>query len=156
MRVLIETYRGWDIHFDTDSEDFYTVSNEHYKQATKRSYASTKKFIDDYIKENNEFKPIKVQKEETIFKTGDVITLIGLRKDNTFMYEDSDGKKSQLSKYSEKEYFLVDSRNDVHFDTIKQLRKKREAIDAEIREAQNRVIKVDVRQIRNNLLGLEG
>jgi hypothetical protein len=27
MKILIENYRKWEIYFDTDSEEFYTLSN---------------------------------------------------------------------------------------------------------------------------------
>ena len=41
--------------FDTEKEDFFTVSNEYDTQQTKKSYASAKKYIDDYLKENQNF-----------------------------------------------------------------------------------------------------
>ena len=151
MRVLIENYKSWEIYFDTDKEDFYTVSNEYDKQETKRSYASAKKYIDDYIKENNVFKPIKVQKMPSMFSDGEVITLIGIRKDKAFMYEDKDGNKRQLSGYNESDYFIVDSKNDVHFKRIAELAVERKKIDAELKEIEKSVIKVDVKQIRRNL-----
>jgi hypothetical protein len=56
-----------EIYFDTDSEEFYTLSNQYDKENTKKSFASTKKNIDDYIKENSSFKPVMVQKFETNF-----------------------------------------------------------------------------------------
>ena len=152
MRALIENYRSWEIHFDTDKEDFYAVSSEYDTQETKRSYAAAKRYIDDYIKENNVFKPIKVQKAPSLFSNGEVITLIGIRKDNAFMYEDKNGKKQQLSNYDEKDYFLVDSQNDHYFNRIAELAIEREKIDAEIKEINSKVVKVDVRQIRKNLL----
>ena len=151
MRVLIENYKSWEIYFDTDKEDFYTVSNEYDKQETKRSYASAKKYIDDYIKENNVFKPIKVQKMPSMFSDGEVITLIGIRKKKAFMYEDKDGNKRQLSGYNESDYFIVDSKNDVHFKRIAELAVERKKIDAELKEIEKSVIKVDVKQIRRNL-----
>jgi len=150
MRVLIENYRGWEIYFDTDKEEFYTVSNEYDKQETKRSYASSKKYIDDYIKSNNVFKPIKVQKMPTMFSEGKVITLIGIRKDKAFMYEDEEGRKQQLSSYDERDYFIVDSRNDVHFKRIAELAIERKRIDDEVKQIEKSVIKVDVKQIRQN------
>ena len=152
MRVLIENYRGWEIYFNTDKEEFYTVSNEYDKQETKRSYASSKKYIDDYIKSNNVFKPIKVQKMPTMFSEGKVITLIGIRKDKAFMYEDEEGRKQQLSSYDERDYFIVDSRNDVHFKRIAELAIERKRIDDEAKEIEKSVIKVDVKQIRQNFL----
>ena len=78
MRTLITEYRGWEIFFDTDKEEFYTVSNEYDKDNTKKYFASTKKFIDDYIKENNEFKPILVQKQQSMYSDGEIIKLIGI------------------------------------------------------------------------------
>ena len=112
MRTLITEYRGWEIFFDTDKEEFYTISNEYDKDITKKSFASTKKFVDDYIKENNSFKPILVQKEPSMFNNGEIIKLIGIRKDGDFMYEDKDGKKQRLSSYNEKDYFLINPEND--------------------------------------------
>lgn len=150
MRVLIENYRGWEIYFDTDKEEFYSISNEYDKQETKRSYASSKKYIDDYIKSNNVFKPIKVQKMPTMFSEGKVITLIGIRKDKAFMYEDEEGRKQQLSSYDERDYFIVDSRNDVHFKRIAELAIERKRIDDEVKQIEKSVIKVDVKQIRQN------
>ena len=153
MRTLITEYRGWEIFFDTDSEDFYTVSNEYDKQNTKKSFASTKKFIDDYINENNNFKPILVQKEPSMFSDGEVIKLIGVRKDGKFMYEDKNGKKQQLSSYNETDYFLINPKNDEAFKRIAELGKQQEKITNEIKEIRKTIIKVDVKQVRKNLLG---
>ncbi len=153
MRVLIENYRGWEIYFDTENETFYTVSNRYDNQQTKKSYASTKKFIDDYIKENQSFKPIKVQKMKTMYNDAKFVTLIGLRKDGAFMYEDEKGEKAQLSKYDEKEFFVVNPENDVHFVELERLYAEQRKISKLIEEEQLKVVKVDVKQIRKNLLG---
>ena len=153
MRVLIENYRAWEIYFDTDKEEFYTVSNEYDTQQTKKSYASAKKYIDDYLKENQNFKPIKVQKMSSIYSSGEVITLIGLRKDGAFMYEDAKGNKQQLSKYNESDYFLVNSENDPIFKELELLYKEEKELAAKIKYASSKVIKLDVKQIKRNLLG---
>lgn len=153
MRVLIENYRAWEIYFDTDKEEFYTVSNEYDTQQTKKSYASAKKYIDDYLKENQNFKPIKVQKMSSIYSVGEVITLIGLRKDGAFMYEDGKGNKQQLSKYNESDYFLVNSENDPIFQELELLYKEEKELAAKIKYASSKVIKIDVKQIKRNLLG---
>jgi len=153
MRILIENYRGWEIYFDTDKEDFYTVSNEYDTQQTKKSYASAKKYVDDYLKENQNFKPIKVQKMSSIYNPAEVITLIGLRKDGAFMYEDAKGNKHQLSKYSESDYFLVNHENDEIFQELELLYKEEKELTAKIKYASSKVIKVDVKQFRKNLLG---
>jgi hypothetical protein len=154
MRTLITEYRGWEIFFDTDKVEFYTVSNEYDKDNTKKSFASTKKFIDDYIKENDNFKPFFVQKQKSIYSDSDIIRIIGIRKDGNFMYEDKEGKKRQLSSYSEKDYFLINPENDIAFEKISQLLEQQNKINNEIKEIEKTIIKVDVKQIRNNLLGL--
>ena len=151
MRIEIEKYRGWEIYFDTDKENFYTISNEYDTQSERKSYSSAKKYIDDYIKENNEFKPIKVQKMPSMFGDGHRITLIGIRKDKAFMYEDKQGNKRQLSSYDEKDYFLVDSQNAPYFKRIEELAIERKKIDAECKEIEEKVIKVFVKDIRRRI-----
>jgi hypothetical protein len=46
-----------------------------------------------------------VQKFETTFSSAEIIKLVGIRKDNKFMYEDKNGKIKQLSTYDEKIIF---------------------------------------------------
>ncbi len=152
MRVLIEQYRGWEIFFDTENENFYTVSDIFDRQQTKRSYTSTKKYIDDYIKENNDFKPVMVQKTASYFNEINVIKLIGLRKDGAFMFEDKEGKKQQLSAYSEKEYFLVDSQNDAYFKEIEELNFERNKIDDKIKVIESKILKVGLNTIKSKYL----
>ena len=56
--VLIETYRTFDIHFNTDDETFSCVSVQlDDEKRGKKSYAAIKSYIDEFIKTNNEFKP---------------------------------------------------------------------------------------------------
>ncbi len=152
MRVLIEQYRGWEIFFDTENENFYTASDIFDRQQTKRSYTSTKKYIDDYIKENNDFKPVMVQKTASYFNEINVIKLIGLRKDGAFMFEDKKGKKQQLSAYSEKEYFLVDSQNDAYFKEIEELNFERNKIDDKIKVIESKILKVGLDTIKSKYL----
>lgn len=153
MRVLIENYRGWEIHFDTDKEEFYTISNEYDTDKTKKSYAASKKFIDDYIKENSEFKPIKVEKHPSHYNNREVITLIGIRKDGAFMYEDKNSKKGQLSTHNEKDYFLQNHLNEPIFEAIEALNIKINELRQQVKEQEKLLIKVDVKQFRKNLLG---
>jgi len=113
MRTLIENYRGWDIYFDTVGEIFYTVSNQYDKQENKRSFSSAKKYVDDFIKENQNFQPFKIQHN----RTGETLTVIGLRKDNRFTLEDKD----QLSEYNESNHIVFDPKNEEYFKEIKLL-----------------------------------
>lgn len=151
MRIEIEKYRGWEIYFDTDKENFYTISNEYDTQSERKSYASAKRYIDEYIKENNQFNPIEVQTMPSMFGNGQKIKLIGIRKDKAFMYEDEEGKKHQLSSYSEKDFFIVDSQNDPYFKRIGELAIERKKIDAECKEIEEKVIKVFVKDIRTRI-----
>jgi len=114
MKTEVDNYRGWEIFFDTESEKFTAYSNEHDKDIEKGSYSTIKKSIDDFIKENDVFKPFMIEptpsyriynRKETHFK------IIGVRKDGRFIYEDKDGKKHQLSEYHEKDYMVVDPAN---------------------------------------------
>lgn len=154
MRVLIENYRGWEIYFNTDSEDFYTMSNEFDKQHTKKSYSSAKKYIDEFIKENNTFKPIKIQRFDYMSSNPkQYLTLIGIRKDKAFMFEDESGDKKQLSRYDEKEYFVVDQVNEPIFEEIKKLQVQRDEIDEKFKELRSSIKRVTIEEIRKNILG---
>jgi hypothetical protein len=154
MRVLIEEYRGWEIFFDTENEDFYTTSNEYDRQQSKRSYASTKKYIDDFLKENLNFKPFKIQRVRTYFSNEDTLEVVGMTKHGVFIYIDRNGKRVQLSKYSEGEYFKQDPINESVFKAISQLYEKNKEIEKMIREESLKLKKVSLDEIRNNIMGL--
>lgn len=149
MKVQIETYRGWDITFDTDKETFIAVSSDYDNQETKRSYASIKKYIDEFIKENVNFTPVKVMRMSDMFNPTDIITLIGIRKDKAFMYEDKKGNKAQLSAYFEKDYFLVNPDNEPFFKEIEEIDEQIKALEEKRKEVKAKVIKVGLDEIRN-------
>ena len=152
MRTLITEYRGWEIFFDTDKEEFYTVSNKYDKDNIKKSFAATKKFIDDYIKSNFNFKPILVQSEPSIFRGTEIRKITGIRKDGDFMFEDKEGKPKRFSKYDERDYFLVNQDNDCLLENILALELQSKGIDSQIKELKEKLIKVDVRQIKEKFL----
>lgn len=154
MRVLIETYRKWDIYFDTDEEGFYSHSDHYDREEKKRSYAAAKKSIDDYIKENAVFKPIMVQRLPDGWNrdNGAIIKLIGIRKDKAFMFENSKGEKRQMSSWDEEKYFLVNPDNDVHFQKIIELEAEKARISKEIKETEDKVIKIGIKIIREDYL----
>lgn len=111
MKVEIEIYRGWSISFDTDQETFYCHSEQYDRDENKKSYSTTKKWIDDFIKDNEIFKPIWVESSPKRYGQKK-IKLIGIRKDGRFVYEDAKGEKKQLSEYDEKDYILYDEANE--------------------------------------------
>lgn len=153
MRVLIEEYRGWEIMFDTDSEDFYTSSNEYDKEAKKRSYAATKKFIDDFIKDNTEFKPVQVETLDSWLHSARRVMLVGIRKNGTFVSQDKDGKKSQFSKYNEDDFFLSNEANDPIYAQLKTLDEAIDGLRKERKTIENQLIRVSVADYRKKLLG---
>ena len=155
MRVLIEVYRKWEIFFDTEKEEFYTISNEYDVDKIKRSFASTKKYIDDYIKENQEFKPVWVQNESNSFDNERKVKLIGIRKDGAFICEDINGNKSQFSKYNELDYFLVNAENDPIFKQINKLDYQRNELLQKMKELRKNLIKVTVKKFKEDYLGTE-
>jgi hypothetical protein len=148
MKVLIENYRGWEIYFNTDEEDFYTTSNDFDRQQSKRSYAATKKFIDDFIKENTDFRPFKIECMPSIYKNRDVKTIVGIRKDGVFVYRDKDGSKRQFSAYNEKEYFLVDPENEAIFKQIEEVENKISEYRIQVNALESKVKKVTVQELK--------
>ena len=124
MKVLIEEYRGWEINFDTDREGFYLSSERYDKEDTKRSYAAAKKFIDEYIKQNEKFVPFYVVTIPSSYKSKVTRKIIGIRKDGRFVYEDDNGKKHQLSEYDEKDYMLINEVNESLFKELDELEKE--------------------------------
>jgi hypothetical protein len=113
MKIEIQVYRGWSISFDTEKETFYCHSEQWDKDENKKSFASTKKWIDDFIKENEVFNPIWVESKPKTYGEK-MIKLIGIRKDERFVYENSKGEKVQLPEHNEKDYILYDEKNEKH------------------------------------------
>lgn len=147
MRVLIEKYRGFDIYFNPDQEMF-EVEADSYGKCSK-SFAAVKSGIDEYLKNNLEFKPFKA----IAIDSGDIINIIGIRKDERFNYEDSKGKKQQLSDYYEKNYVVYNSEiHDQHFATLAYLKVlKDEAVKA-VNDCINSITGDTIKQIKANYI----
>lgn len=128
MKVKIENYRGWSISFDTDRETFYCHSDQWDRDENKKSYAATKKWIDDFIKENETFKPVWVEAKPGSYLSGKRIKLIGIRKDGRFIYEDENGEKRQLSDYNEKDYILHNPENDKYRELAEKISEEMEQL----------------------------
>ena len=97
MRTLIETYRGQDIYFDTNKESFVCVLVVAGIQKEKKSYASCKKEIDDYLKNNSAFKPFEVEPTLISMRYSQRYRIVGIRKDGRFMAENKEGEKVQIA-----------------------------------------------------------
>jgi len=149
MKTLIENYRGFEIFFDTDNENFYSVSDKYDRQETKKSYASAKKSIDDYIKYNTEFTPFFVEKHGSVFNEAKTLRIVGLRKDNRFIAEDMEGMKGQLSEYDEQSYFLPNDENEPIKNVIENLTKQIENLNKLRSAEENKLIKVSLKDVKD-------
>jgi hypothetical protein len=149
-KVLIETYRGWEIHFDTEKETFTCFSNDYDNENTKKSFAATKKYIDDYIKENETFVPFVVENQDDAFYGGGKKKkIIGIRKDGVFVYIEKEGDKPrQFSSYDESNYYVVDHANEPINEQIKQLRNEQDIINKKIKSLNSQMIKKTVKEVR--------
>ena len=134
MKVLIENYRGWEILFDTQKESFYCHSEQYDTDKNKQSYSSVKNFIDDFIKENQVFKPVVCELKHGGYGSGDMIKLIGIRKDGRFIYEGAKGEKKQLPAYHEGDYILYNPENETYKISAAKIYEKIEALRLERNE----------------------
>lgn len=120
--IFIEKYRGIDISFSTDREVFYCVV---YDENTKesKSWAAIKKQIDDYLKDNQNFKPFFVEPMPMSygFSEGKMYEIIGIRKDGRYISKDSEGNQSQLLSHEEGYLMVFDDRNSEHIAEIRKL-----------------------------------
>jgi len=110
-RILIKTYRGFDIEFDNNYERFECVITEDVRKAST-SFAAVKAFIDDYKKANQDFEPFFVFGMPSFYSTYKSLKVIGIRKDGAFVAETSEGKKVQISEYDQERYMLEDKHNE--------------------------------------------
>ena len=152
MKIKIEDYRGWSIEFDNEKESFYCHSEQYDRDETKKSYSSVKKFVDDFIKDNFSFPRTKMQSKPSSWKDREILTLVGIRKDERLVYEDEKGDKHQLSEYNEKDYILYSEENDKHYDYADKLQEKIDQLMKEKKEILNNVIGVELVDFKKQLL----
>jgi len=123
MKVLIEKYRGFDINFDTNNAKFTClVDDENLKSST--SYPAMKKYIDDYLKDNNTFAPFWIETDPKNGYSYNKYQVIGIAKDKGLITIDAEGNKGKLSKYSESDYVVSDPINDGHINELHKLKKQ--------------------------------
>lgn len=154
MKVEIENYRGWTISFDTEKETFYCHSEQYNRDAKKQSFASTKKFIDDFIKDNEVFKPVWIEwRKPSSFASEEKILLIGLRKDGRFIYSNAKGDKKQLSDYEEDKYILYDEKNEVYKKDAQEIKCEIDILEAKRKEVLSKITGVELTEYKKALLG---
>jgi FlaA1/EpsC-like NDP-sugar epimerase len=120
------------IYFDTDSEEFYTLSNQYDKENTKKVLHQQKNIL---MIENSSFKPVMVQKFETTFSSAEIIKLVGIRKDNK-LYEEM-VRLNNCQHMMKKNYFLVNTENDKIELKIKELLVDKDKIIRQVKEMEN-------------------
>lgn len=145
MNVLIQNYRGVDILFDADNERFsYQFDLGSWNQ--KQSFAACKKSIDDYLKDNATFEPFVVRE----WQSGRCIKVVGIRKDNRFVYEKGNSKE-QISEYDEKNYIEYDEAHEKQYATIAALEIEIDAIQEKISEVRKTITgKKNLKDLKSN------
>ncbi len=109
-KITIENYKGFDIEFNIDYEKFQCVVAEDNTKESK-SFSAVKKFIDEYKKSNQDFKPFYVEANpDEYYGRRDTLKIIGIRKDDRFVYE-KDGSKNQLADIYLSNYILKKDEN---------------------------------------------
>jgi hypothetical protein len=138
-KILIENYRGFDIEFDTNYEKFQClVSDENTKESN--SFSAVKKYIDEYKKTNQDFKPFWVEPHPNNMFVNNKLKIIGIRKDGRFVAENVDGKKEQILDYNLNNYMLVKSENESAANKLKELELEEEKQRLEIKKKRNEII----------------
>jgi hypothetical protein len=138
-KILIENYRGFDIEFDVHYEKFQCEC-EDGKAKESQSFSAVKKFIDDFKKANQDFKPFYVETNPTNPYGGKKLKVIGLRKDGRFIGEDEKGNKDQISDYHLKGFMILKPENEVFLNQLQDLKAKEEIQKAENKEIRDNII----------------
>ena len=137
-KITIENYRGFDIEFDTDCAKFQCIcTEENAKEST--SFTSVKKFIDDYKKANQEFKPFEIEPSPEGYKNSK-FTVIGMAKNGRFIVKDNNGLKSQLSDFDTNYYIVSFPENESLSKKLVELKEKETKIYKEIKEERKNII----------------
>jgi hypothetical protein len=124
MRTKIEIYRGYDIVFNHDTEEFECKEiGEGFKG--RASFSACKKAIDDYLKSNEEFKPFEVERRVGADICIDTIT--GIRKDGDY----TTNKGERLTKYDMRNYFLRNPDNDPIREKMREIDAKKKVLQKE-------------------------
>jgi hypothetical protein len=152
-KILIENYRGFDIEFDTDCEKFQCIAtDENVKESN--SFTAVKKFVDDYKKTNQDFKPFWVEPTPERYKTGR-LKIIGLRKDGRFVAENEKGEKEQVSDYNTSDYMLLKPENEIGIKLLQELKVKEEQQRVENNSQRKQIIStLNIVTLRDHKLSL--
>lgn len=159
MKIKIETYRKFDIVFDTENEAFSSVihqdTNTAFMEAKQlkesKSYSAVKKAIDEYIKKNNTFEPFFVRIGPLAYSYNEdkrKLKIVGIRKDGRFIGEDKRGKLIQISEYDEKDYILDRPEDESHFVKIALLEIEKDKIVKEIETVKKSIVTETLKDLK--------
>ena len=154
MKTIIENYRGFDIEFDTNCEKFQCiVSDDITKESI--SFKAVKIFIDEYKKNNQDFKPFWVEAIPDAYTEDKSLKIVGIRKDGRFISETTNGKKQQVSDYDLQRYMLSKPENKAIMDQYKLTeqigRKQREENDLKKKELISQLNIVTLKQFKKSI-----
>lgn len=152
MKSKITDYRGFEISFDTDIEKFYLFSDRYDTENLKPSFASAKKYIDEFIKDNDVFKPFTLIGHPLKYRKGEIIRILGIRKDNRFVYEDAKGLKKQISEYEEEDYIFDNQENYSILKEIERFEVIQEEINSKIKYCEKQLIIRTLKDYKYELL----
>ncbi len=148
MEILIQNYRGFDIKFNPEYEQF-SCDIDTVRWSTKQSFASAKRWIDEYCKENQNFEPFEVMQLPTMLDEGRKLKIIGIRKDERFITEDKVGKRGQLSEYDEERYFLIVPENEQYLVNMASLMVEKDRIENKIKEESKKMKRTTVKELKS-------
>lgn len=152
-KILIKNYRGFDIEFDVDFEKFECICTaENTKEST--SFSAIKKFIDEYKKTNQDFKPFWVELIPNKYKS-EKLKVIGIRKDGRFVAENSKGEKNQIADFELNRYMIVKPENEMVIKKFYEQIEKEKKQEAENFEANNQIMSelniITLKEYKNSL-----
>lgn len=135
MKTKVDDYKGFEIYFDTDSGKFIVEGCD--SQDEKPSYNSAKKFVDDFLKENNMFPEFKLTNHPRKRMWGKKdVTVQGLHGNgNLLAYDEEKQERFQLSTYNWNDYIFPEDLKKCGYDSdkVKKLEAKLEKLRLEVR-----------------------
>lgn len=139
-RILIETYRDWDIWYDKEAEEFIAEDGVNEDGKGRNSLSNARKFVDDFRKANAEFKPFKIINFEGWgTDKGTEATVVGMRKDARFVAERANGERFQLSDYDASKWALPNPENEPILKEIKAIEVEADAVRRKLSDANKRL-----------------
>lgn len=152
MDPVIRQYRGWDIYFDSEDNFYCLQVGFQNSPAKNKSIAVVKRYIDEFIAHNSSFEPFWVERKGNEWVPENKIKIIGLRKDNKFLYEGSNGRKQQVSGDYEQNYILIDEKNKPIWDEADLIKKEISKLEEKRIKVLDKISGTTLAEFKKNLL----